>query len=142
MKIQNTNTWRPVTMTETKDCTVRAFAAAASIDYRDAHEIARKAGRKNCRGFWSDKILRAARDAGMLTYSIVNMYEPSRIKGQWDNNRKSPYPTLAQVMPLLQQGRYILESHNHALAVVEGDVFDGPRLRLRTRIQTIYEIKM
>lgn len=78
----------------------------------------------------------------MLTYSIVNMYEPSRIKGQWDNNRKSPYPTLAQVMPLLQQGRYILESHNHALAVVEGDVFDGPRLRLRTRIQTIYEIKM
>lgn len=52
----------------------------------------------------------------------------------------SPYPTLRGVMPLMEKGRYIVETRNHAFAVVDGVVYDGIKSRPLLRVVSIYEV--
>ena len=102
--------------------------------------IAKIAGRTDKKGFWSCYILKQALGQRAITkYEIVNMFD---CKKAGDDNRShnNGYPTLAQVMPLLQRGRYILESRRHALAVVDGKIFDNSRYTARLRITQIFEV--
>lgn len=136
-QLVNTNKMRGrAAFLESKDCTVRAIAAALRIPYAKAHEAARLAGRRMKRGFWPDRILKSMG----VSFTEARMYDEKRAKcGSW---RTSPYPTLSQVLPLLSKGQYILDTRNHAFAVVDGVIYDGSRLRLRQRIQSIFEIKV
>ena len=118
---------------ESRDCTVRAVAAALSIPYSNAHDAAREAGRRMRRGFWSERILKAMN----IEFTETRMYDDKKAKG---GSCTSGYPTLAQVMPLLKSGRYILDTRNHSFAVVDGVVHDG-RPRPTQRIHTIFEVK-
>lgn len=136
VQLVNTNKMRGrAAFMESKDCTVRAIAAALRIPYAKAHEAARLAGRRMRKGFWPDRILKSMG----VEFTESRMYDEKRAKA--GNYRTSPYPTLSQVLPLLSEGRYILDTRNHAFAVVDGVVYDGSRLKLRQRIQNIYEVK-
>ncbi len=133
---------------ETNDCTVRAVSAATGLTYLNAHGLAKLAGRHSKKGFWTDKILREAKANGILDYTKSYMFDMAKltksIKSGWGKiSHGSPYPTLAQVLPLLSKGRFILETRKHALAVVDGVVYDqGSKLKARYRVVTIFEVKI
>lgn len=121
---------------ERNDCTVRAVASALSLPYADVHYKAVLAGRVRRKGFWPELILKHF----TTDFTKTSMYDKNRIKCG-NSPLSSAYPTLAQIMPLLQSGRYILETNNHAFAVVDGVIHDASRYRAKCRIQNIFEIK-
>lgn len=129
---------------ERNDCTVRAVATATGKPYHEVHAAAARAGRKQFGGFHTEAVLRYAG----VTYSRINtrplasqrMVESGR--ASWRYGNKSIAPTLSQIMPLLQKGRYVVTTYSHAFAVIDGVVHDhdtstqGPR----SRVLTIYEL--
>lgn len=163
---------------ETNDCTVLAVASAIGLDYLTAHTLAAQAGRVARKGFFSSRILKEAQRTGWIAgYTQTKMYDGARLQKNHTYGAyrgSSPYPTLAQVMPLLAKGRYVLETGNHAFAVVDGVIYDNnvtfykpgryqyrtnsggmrqrqyvpgrlldkPEVKMRQRIQSIFEIKL
>lgn len=82
---------------------------------------------------------------GILDYTESYMFDMAKImksvKSGHHSSRVSAYPTLAEVLPLLSKGRFILETRNHALAIVDGVVYDqGSKIKARARIVTIFEV--
>lgn len=128
---------------DSRDCTVRAFASATSTSYLSAHHLAKMAGRAFHKGFWSARILKKAKEEGLLDFTESFMYDKKKAAKFGYGYHSSYYPTLLQVMPLLMKGRYILETHSHAFAVVDGVIYDqGSKLKVRARIKTIFEVKI
>jgi hypothetical protein len=119
---------------EKKDCTVRSFAVAADIPYADAHLLAKRSGRKDGKGWWSERILAVAAKDGLLAYSET----PCMIPGPRYTVR---YPTVAQVISRRPTGRYIITTHNHAFAVIDGVIHDTGLLGIGCRVRQIFEVK-
>lgn len=98
---------------QSKDCTVRALATAASAPYDVAYDALMKSGRKAARGF---DIRAWARTAEFNGFRFAWLSFPA-VKGQW---RVNPV-TFALAFP---QGRFILRVAGHVLACVDGRVSD------------------
>jgi hypothetical protein len=132
---------------ESNDCTVRAFASATSLSYAISHTLALEAGRVNRKGFWTRHIAKRAVENGWIKdYTETPMLDLERAKGYsgYTNQRwANAYPTLAQAMPLMMKGRYMVETANHAFAVVDGVIHDNSyKLRMRRRVIRILEITL
>jgi hypothetical protein len=95
------------------DCTVRALASAASVPYDEAYDALAAGGRKAGRGFdfrgWAKT---GACDRWRLVWTAC-----PAVKGQM---RVTPV-TFALAHP---EGRYVLCTAKHVLAVVDGVVID------------------
>jgi hypothetical protein len=127
---------------ETKDCTVRSFACAADVPYNVAHDVARRSGRKNNKGWWPEKILAEAQKAGLVEFVQVpvgaqNVQKYNRFMGFITQIQ---YPTVEQVARRYSKGRYIISTCNHAIALVDGVLHDTG-LRPKARVKEIYEVR-
>lgn len=126
---------------ETNDCTVLAVAAASGLDYKTVWQAAHEAGRKPRGGFYCRRIIAKLADQGHLKDTdSVFMYDNSRWK-RGPRRTTRPYPTLSEVMPLMEKGSYVVETSDHAFAVKDGIVYDGQRVKLRYRVQRIQEVQ-
>ena len=131
------NRWRtPIVrfFAEKRDCTVRSLACAADIPYVDAHRILKKSGRKNGRGWWSERGLAVANQEGLLDFAVVPCAIPTR-------NYLHTYPTVAQVIAKHKTGRYIICTRKHAMALIDGCIHDTGLVGLRSRILSIFEVR-
>lgn len=120
--------------TERNDCTVRALAKAMNLTYDTAHKLMHNTtGRMNGRG--------ASIKLAMECLKIPRI-DCEDLKLQIDNGHISAinFPTLAQVMPLLMRGRFVLRMRGHAFAVVDGIQYDMEYQGPRTKILDIYEV--
>ena len=120
---------------EQRDCTVRSLACAADIPYVDAHRVLKKSGRKNGRGWWSERGLATASQEGLLDFVAIPF-------GRTVRNMRISYPTVAQVLARLPQGRYIFNTRKHAFAVLDGVIFDTGLIGLRSRVKMVFEVKL
>ena len=120
---------------EKRDCTVRSLACAADIPYGDAHRILKKSGRKNGRGWWAKRGLVVAAQEGVIDFASVPL-------GRSVHGMRIIYPTVAQVLRRLPQGRYIFATRNHAFAVLDGVIFDTGLIGLRSRVKMVFEVKL
>jgi hypothetical protein len=127
---------------ENKDCTVRSFACAADVPYDVAHDVAKRSGRKNNKGWWPEKILRVAAVEGLIEFTELpvgaqNVRGYNRLHGFVT---KIQYPTVEQVARRLRKGRYIVSTCSHATAVIDGVIHDTG-MRPRARVVAIFEVK-
>lgn len=133
--------------TESKDCSVIAVTAATGLPYAQVHAIAKKAGRIDRDGFWSQKILGAMEKEGLLSFTTVSMYDEKKCNTPQYNSgyhtrRQPPYPTLAEVLRKFPSGKLVLETRNHAFAVVDGVVMDNrQKVKARYRIMDVFVVK-
>jgi hypothetical protein len=127
---------------ENKDCTVRSFACAADVPYTVAHDVARRAGRKNGQGWHPDKILKVAAEDGLVEFKAVPVGAQNVLRrDRWCGLvTKIQYPTVEQVVRRHTQGRYIVVTCNHAMALIDGVVHDGG-VHPKARVQEIFEIR-
>jgi hypothetical protein len=88
------------------NCTIRAFAIAYGMSYKDAHYMGELAGRPNGEGYWMWKIMEKAAEFG---------YEYKEYNG---------YDTLATFLKKNPIGRYICVRKGHAFAVINGKIYD------------------
>jgi hypothetical protein len=119
---------------EKKDCTVRSFACAADIPYSEAHAIMKRSGRRDGRGWWSERGLAVAKADGLLDFAKVPCAIPAR-------NYLVTWPTVAQVIARYKTGRYIICTRRHAMALIDGTIHDTGLVGLRSRITSIFEVK-
>ena len=127
---------------ETKDCTVRSFALAADVPYSVAHDVARRSGRKNNKGWWPEKILKVAAVDGLVEFVEVpvgaqNVQRYNRLHGLITRIK---YPTVTDVARRYPKGRYIISARNHATALIDGVIHDTG-LRPRARVVQIFEVR-
>lgn len=122
---------------ERKDCTVRSLAVAADISYDKAHDIARRSGRKNGKGWYSDRILHVAQADGLLEFVQIpsGMQVTSHLYGT------VRYRTLAQIVTRFPTGRYIVTTSRHAMALIDGVIHDRGLSGARSRVCEIFEVK-
>lgn len=115
---------------EMRDCVVRAICTAAQIPYAQAHEACRAAGRKTCHRFFTRKGLAKAKEIGLLDYY--------RVVPPFDGTY-----SLSRVLRMYSCGHYVIESRNHAMALIDGVIHDkasrGPGLN--TKIEGVWRIK-
>ena len=122
--------WRKnkLTKIEKLDCTVVAYAIATGIDYAEAHDALRRAGRRNGHGFWLhnpsnlDKLLREQ------NFQAVEIGLHS-VKGK-----------TTKTIQLPRDHRYLVFVRGHVLAVQFGLVRDWSGERA-LRIKEIYRIE-
>ena len=94
---------------QTADCSVRAFSIVSGLPYDEVYDILQKAGRKPCQGFHTDRWVK--RNKGKV---VGGKCTAVKLKvGKIDltpNNFVNFYP----------KGRFVLESHDHTWAVIDG----------------------
>lgn len=90
---------------ESNDCSVRAFAVAACVDYYVAHDIFAKAGRRP-----------RHKTAGWITESVMVRYFPN-VHQVYAYDRRM---TIKRFVELYPKGHYLVHVRGHALAVCDG----------------------
>jgi hypothetical protein len=125
---------------ETRDCFVKALQAVTGVPYRDAHNFCETfMGRKPKHGTYPTSYMTQAvtEEFTVFGYRIFK-HDASlgtRVRRNWYGTTVvRSYPTLTQFVKSHPRGRYIIWSDDHALAVIDGVVYDngaaGPRIRI------------
>jgi hypothetical protein len=115
---------------EWNDCSVRALAIAAGITYGQAHDLLKAQGRKDRKGARVYMIRAAAASTAKVEDVLVR--QP---KTHWMGGYSYTCPTLSQVIRKHSSGRYILITRNHAIALVDGVIYDSFEPGAKTRIR-------
>ena len=89
------------------NCTIRAFAIAFEMPYKDSYYMGELAGRPHGEGYWMYKIMDKAKEFG---YSSIEL----NFKG-----------TLGQFLKKNNTGRFICVRKGHAFALINGKIYDN-----------------
>lgn len=91
------------------DCTVRAYAVAASISYDEAYELLASAGRQSGKRFRMQAFFEQHKPFAKLSFPAV--------KGQ-------PRMNVSKFCETYPQGTYVIKTAKHVMAVVDGVLHD------------------
>lgn len=127
------------TVSEHRDCTVRALANSAGILYGNAHNILRKHGRKDGKGcthkVWHDAYI----NNGMSLVGIYGTTKAAKSISWRLNIAAHKGITLGRMLPQLKDGSYLVIITGHALAVVDGAVIDLNNNRSNSSVIAVYK---
>lgn len=127
------------TVSEHRDCTVRALANSAGILYGNAHNILRKHGRKDGKGcthkVWHDAYI----NNGMSLVGIYGTTKAAKHISKRLNIAANKGITLGRMLPQLNNGKYLVIITGHALAVVDGAVIDLNHNRSNSSVVAVYK---
>lgn len=104
---------------EARDCGVTSLAIAGGVSYREAWEILKNLGREKGGGVNATMLEMAAKGLNFNSkrFSTVNKV------------------TLGQFIKIHSKGKFIAYTDNHAMAVVDGRLYDANMTRLNTKIK-------
>lgn len=110
---------------ERRDCAVRSLAIASGLTYTGAYKLCAEAGRHARRGFHNLRFIQVLRRTGFR--------ECANLKGA----------TIADALPALTHGRFVLYVSGHFMAVVEGVHMDMLNCleSKRRRIRWVYKLE-
>ena len=122
---------------EHNDCTVVATAATCGVSYDEAHAALKKHGRKRHTGAGPHIYVKAIeQELGKKT----RWFEWGEICQLARNNGARYLTSNSVVKALPPKGKYLVRSHRHIAAVVDGQMIDWTEGR-RFRIVQIWEVK-
>lgn len=108
---------------DSSNCTVRALANVAEIEFNIADEITIKAGRKRHRGFWPNKIINVAKKHYGMKFRKL----------------KFKQYTIAKFIKKYPKGRYWVVRTGHCFAIVDGVIYDTTDNKPLQRIYEAYK---
>lgn len=126
--IKASNSRYRMVQNETNDCTVIAMSIVCRTTYKDAHNTLKQLGRKNGNGARVSSVVVAMRDAGFKVIPVTKLKQKSG----------SQY-TAKTIGNKFKRGYYLCFSHDHAFAVVNGDVEDWTNNR-KHHVKTAFKI--
>ena len=104
---------------EKSDCGVTSLAVATGSGYAKAWKVLNSLGRIKGEGTYNSTILRAAKAMGFEANEL-------QVKSKL---------TLAKFIKLHNRGRFIVYTNNHAMAVVDGKLFDANMTHGKTHVE-------
>ena len=111
---------------EKNDCTVRAFALATEIPYKQAHALMTSLGRKPKRRVYFEKMMLQIEGQCFNGYMLVR--------------RGVVYKTVAKFVEAKTEGRYLVRIRGHVTAVINGVLMDIGQIPPRCRITNVWEL--
>ena len=121
---------------ENNDCTVVATALVCNAKYEDAHAALKKYGRVKGKGAGPHIYLKACSDLGVKTRWL----EWSEICELARRNGARYLTSNSVVRALPPKGKYLIRTHSHLAAVVDGVMEDWTEGR-RFRVKQMWEVK-
>jgi hypothetical protein len=140
MRIKSESTGAQRYDNESNDCTVRALANVLGAPYKLAHRIMAAAGRKQNHGMRFDDWHPVYTRLGLRLVSLHGTTKGARYASYKLGIRPAAGTTLANLLPSLQKGRYLLKYSGHVFAVIDGKVLDYGDNPAGTRIQAVYKL--
>jgi hypothetical protein len=131
---------------ENNDCFVKAVQAVTGVPYRDAHAfVSRRFARKN--GHSTPEVPERMRDIATKAETIYGfrVFAKPAATGQRVRRTRFGYRTVASYRTLQsftrthRTGRWLLWSNSHALAVIDGVVYDNGAAGPKTHVTGVYE---
>lgn len=123
---------------ERNDCTVVALAVACNISYNEAHQVMQvRAGRKPKKGAFASRAFRRMRNGRWEC--------GCRVFGAELQHTIRPYAmTVGKFLDWHTKGRFIIETKTHAMAVIDGAIYDcwDRKRRESQLVQTILVLKV
>jgi hypothetical protein len=116
---------------EYRDCTIRALALSAGIDYSTAHRIGSDAGRRRRCGIFPDKLLKQAEQKNINFFKIIDSHG--------DGVRTFQPTTIGEFLKRHSKGSFYCHRFGHAFAVVDGVILDNVRNTPRQIIKEAWE---
>lgn len=110
---------------ETNDCVVRAIAHSCEFSYGKAHAICAKLGRKPRRGVYFRRDILPALQRYISIVDVTAAYDAR---------------TILTLACELYDGRYMVQTRGHVLAICNGLVLDWAADR-KLRVQAIYRVE-
>ena len=136
---------------ENNDCVVRAFMNAAEVSYDEAHALVEawfaRQPKQGTKGFAMKAVAKRGQSVNGLQFTYVGSH-PLAIGARWNKDTRSyeipskvmsdsfqtlckpKYPkqgyTVAKFAEAFPVGRFILIVRRHALAVIDGVIYDNP----------------
>ena len=107
--------------TEWNDCTVRAVANAAGIQYDDAHALCKKFFKRRFRQGTQTRLI--VTESHKLFKSIGFEVEKRTVSEYF--NLRGTFGTINQFVKRHPRGRYLLSVRGHSLAIVDGVAYDN-----------------
>jgi len=104
------------------NCTIRAFAIAFGMPYKDAYKMGELSGRPHGKGYWMYKIMDKAREFG---------YNSIELNG---------YGTLGQFLKKNITGRFICVRRGHAFAVINGKIYDTIKNASQCKLIRVFKV--
>lgn len=111
---------------EYRDCTIRALALSAGIEYSTAHRIGRDAGRKRRCGFYADRLLAQAEKSNIFYKEIIS-------------NTSAPV-TIEEFIRSNPTGKFYCSRSGHSFAIVDGIILDNVRNTQRQKIKQAWRL--
>lgn len=130
---------------ETNDCTVKAVAVACGVDYTDAHNAMRRAGRKSRRGAYKESTEKAVKSLGCTMEKIVTTewcYRTSRWTADataLKNNGFGKTIKTAMGRNVDKNAHFIIFTRGHAVGATGGQIHDWTDGR-QHRIKQVWKI--
>ena len=137
--IKRTEACDKLQRSETNDCVVRAIANSTGCTYTEAHGLAKK---HYNRGFRQGTRTIAILHNTKQLFSELNFKtENSSITGYFDAKESRRFGTINQFVKANPTGRHFLLVRGHALAVVNGVVYDNAgRTSGRHQVQIAFSL--
>ena len=110
-----------------RDCTVRALSIFFDIDYAHAHKVCAKFGRKNKRGFSSEKFKKAIK-------SIIRQTQKNAVQVA----RKG---SVQKIIKKYCDNNLLILLHDHAFAVKNGIIMDSWKPSINCHVKHAWIIK-
>jgi len=104
------------------NCTIRAFAIAYGMPYKDAYKMGELSGREHGKGYWMYKIMDKAKEFG---YSSIEL---------------NGYGTLGQFLKKNITGRFICVRRGHAFAVINGKIYDAIKNAPQCKLIRVFKV--
>ena len=131
---------------EKQDYTVRAVVNATGLPYEKVHDVLKFYGRQDRQGAVERTWARAYRALGLKLIGIFGksktaMSEWNMLEREYacpvENYAGTSIKSFVKSHP---NGTYVCLSHNHAFAIVKGELIDATCLLINTRITVVYEV--
>lgn len=125
---------------ETRDCVVRAFAAAFDIEYDKAHAfVGKEFGRQFRKGTqrFNQTMTKLSNDRRRLNYKMIKTISSTTIK------RGTSRMTVGSFVKDYDKGTYIIVITGHAFTVRDGEVIGGNSCdasRMRCIVKGVWKI--
>lgn len=123
---------------EMKDCSVRALANAAEMEYLEAHKLFEQVGRVRHEGSTHKQLNEVYLNNGFELFGIygtTNAALHSRgCFGVYAEDKIKSGMTLKKFIKTHQDGAYILVIKGHAFAVIDGELIDDGAIKENVRI--------
>jgi hypothetical protein len=131
---------------EKSDCTVRAAVNATGLPYQKVHDVLKFYGRQDGQGAEQRTWARAYRSLGLKLIGIFGKSKTAM--SEWNMlEREYAHPvenyagtSIKNFVKSHPRGTYVCLTHNHAFAIVRGELVDSTPLLLNTRITVAYEV--